>query len=257
MISNSSISLMWFAALLLTAVPVFSKEDKQVRVDSNNNAAQPPATPTPALQPRSMTLDMPDEKEGDRPMLQQRNPRYRLRYGDTLELNFAFVPAFNQVVIVQPDGYITLRGLDDIHVEGKTKAELVQAVKAAYAQILQEPVVTAELKDFEKPYFVAGGELGRPGKYELRGDTTVAQAVHIAGGFTSSAKHSQVLLFRRVSDEWVQVTEVDLKKMFNLPDITEDLHLRPGDMVFVPKNRISKLSQFIPKIRLVPGIKIW
>ncbi|HEU0004751.1 MAG TPA: SLBB domain-containing protein, partial [Terriglobia bacterium] len=91
---------------------------------------------------------------------------------------------------------------------------------------------------------------GRPGKYELRGDTTVGQAVNIAGGLTSSAKHSQVLLFRRVSDEWVQVTELDLKKMFNAPDITEDLHLRPGDMVFVPKNRISKITQFMPRMRL-------
>jgi protein involved in polysaccharide export with SLBB domain len=53
------------------------------------------------------------------------------------------------------------------------------------------------LKDFEKPYFVAGGRVARPGKYDLRGDTTVSQGIALAGGFLDSAKHSQVVLFRR------------------------------------------------------------
>src|SRR5688572_13077773 len=32
--------------------------------------------------------------------------RYRLRAGDVVELNFPFVPAFNQTLTVQPDGYL-------------------------------------------------------------------------------------------------------------------------------------------------------
>src|SRR5579872_6789500 len=40
----------------------------------------------------------------------QREARYRLRPGDTLELEFAFSPEFNQTVIVGPDGFVTFRG---------------------------------------------------------------------------------------------------------------------------------------------------
>jgi protein involved in polysaccharide export with SLBB domain len=183
-------------------------------------------------------------------VLQSRNPRYRLGRGDTVELNFSFVPAFNQTVTIQPDGFITLRPLGDLHVVGKTVPELTQLLQVEYGKILQNPAFTVELKDFEKPYFIASGQVTRPGKYELRGDTTVAQAVAVAGGFNEKAKHSQVLLFRRVSDEWVEVKQLDMKKMFQEANLSEDLHLQPGDMLFVPQNFLSKVKSFIPAARM-------
>jgi polysaccharide export outer membrane protein len=90
-----------------------------------------------------------------------------------------------------------------------------------------------------------GGHVGRPGKYDLRADTTVTEAVAIAGGFTEKAKHTQILLFRRVSDEWVEAKELDLKSVLN-GRFEEDVHLRPGDMLFVPQNKMSKIRPFIP-----------
>jgi polysaccharide export outer membrane protein len=167
-----------------------------------------------------------------------------------VELNFTFVPAFNQTVVVQPDGFITLRPLGDLYVEGKTVPELTQLLQAEYGKILQKPIFTVELKDFEKAYFIASGQVARPGKYELRGDMTVAQAVAIAGGFNEKAKHSQVLLFRRVSNEWVQVMQLDMKKMLHQANLSEDLHLQPGDMLFVPQNFLSKVKDFIPAARM-------
>jgi mannose-6-phosphate isomerase-like protein (cupin superfamily) len=29
-------------------------------------------------------------------------------------------------------------------------------------------------------------------------------------------------------------------------DLSEDVHLRPGDLIYVPKNTLSKVRQFIP-----------
>jgi len=183
---------------------------------------------------------------GSAPTLQTRFPRYRVRAGDVLDLNFSFTPEFNQTITVQPDGYINLRGIGDVHISDKTVPEVVEAVRTAYSKILRAPAVTVELKDFEKPYFIVGGEVTRPGKYDLRGDTTILQAVAMAGDFKPQSKSSQVLLFRRVSDDWVEVKELDLKHMLRSRNLNEDPHLRPGDMVFVPKSRWSKLDRFIP-----------
>jgi polysaccharide export outer membrane protein len=119
-------------------------------------------------------------------------------------------------------------------------------LKQEYSRFLHDPMITVLLKDFEKPYFTAGGMVGHPGKYEIRGDVTLVEALQQAGGLTSESKHSQVLLFRRVSQDWLQAKVIDVKKMINQKDLTEDLHLQPGDMIFVPQNRISKIRQFIP-----------
>lgn len=106
--------------------------------------------------------------------------------------------------------------------------------------------MTVYLKDFNKPYFLALGQVAKPGKYDLRGVTTVSAAIAMAGGFNANAKHSQVLVFRRVNDTWSSVTKLDIKHMLNSRNLTEDLTLRPGDMVYVPQNTISKIKNFVP-----------
>jgi polysaccharide export outer membrane protein len=189
-----------------------------------------------------------DTKVG--PTFQQRYPRYKLEFGDQFDVSFELSPEFNQTVTVQPDGYITLRGAGDVHVAGQTIPELTETLRQAYAKILKDPVISIVLKDFEKPYFIADGQIGKPGKYELRGDTTLTQAIAIAGGFQDTAKHSQVLLFRRVNSDWLSAKIINVKEMEKEGNLSEDPYLHPGDMLFVPKSRFSKIRPFIPTASL-------
>jgi polysaccharide biosynthesis/export protein len=214
---------------------------------------EPKTSPTDQVRQPSNGAQHVDQKEADHPVPQKRDWRYQLHPGDSFSIRFPFTPEFNQQdVAVQPDGYVTLQGLGEVPVAGKTLPELRKLIQASYSTIVSQQVITVELKDFEKPYFLVGGEVGHPGKFELRSDTTVAGAVAIAGGFRDTAKHSQVLLFRRVSDEWMEAKKLDLKKMLSAGNLSEDLHLRPGDMIYVPKNAISKIKPFVP----VPGVGV-
>jgi polysaccharide export outer membrane protein len=202
------------------------------------------AQATPLSQHASATSTPSDATSA--PQLSERNPRYVLRPGDVLDVNFELSPELNQEVSIQPDGFVTLKQIGDLHVSGKSVPEFRETLKQEYSRFLHDPMITVLLKDFEKPYFTAGGMVGHPGKYEIRGDVTLVEALQQAGGLTSESKHSQVLLFRRVSQDWLQAKVIDVKKMINQKDLTEDLHLQPGDMIFVPQNRISKIRQFIP-----------
>ena len=175
-----------------------------------------------------------------------RHPLYRLRKSDVVEVKFTFSPEFDQTATVLPDGFIDLKAVGDVFAEGSTIAELRDAVQKAYAGMLREPEVTVNLKDFEHPFFVAGGQVGHPGKYELRSSTTVAEAVAIAGGFTGQAKHSEVVLFRKVSVGIVETHVLNLKAMLASRNLEEDMELKPGDLLFVPQNRISKIRKFLP-----------
>ena len=184
--------------------------------------------------------------KGDPAFGGERHPLYRLSKSDTVDVNFTFSPDFNQTLTVQPDGFVTLKGAGTLLVEGSTVPEMQLAIVNAYQGFLHEPEVTVSLKDFDKPYFLASGEVTRPGKYELRGDLTVGEAVAMAGGFTQQARHSQVIVFRRVSADLAESHVIDLKKMLDSHDLHEDLHLRAGDFIFVPQSRISKIRKFVP-----------
>jgi len=211
-------------------------------------AGQKILTPSPItpVQSGPIDKDASSPSETTSSDLHKRNWRYRINPSDTLELTFQVTPEFNQTVTVQPDGYITLREVGDLPAAGHTLPEITESIKSAYSKILHDPVISVDPKDFEKPYFVVGGQVGKPGKFDWRGDVTLTQAIAIAGGFTDASKHSQVLLFRRVSDEWTEARIINVKKMLNARDLQEDPELRPGDMLFVPKNFLSKIKPFLP-----------
>lgn len=175
--------------------------------------------------------------------------RYRVTPGDVLELTFPFVPELNQTVTVQPDGYITLKEIPDIRVQGRTVAQVKIDVLAAYEPIVRDPVVTVALKEFEKPYFVASGEVQKPGRYELRGATTLTQALAFAGGPTRGANVSQVVLYRRFSEDNVEVKQINVRRLYARKDLTEDPLLRPGDLIVVPRGIAGKLAPLLEVLR--------
>jgi len=190
---------------------------------------------------------LPGSADSDvhRPAPAERNPRYRICRDDVLSLSFSLSPELNQKVTVQPDGFISLQGAGDLYVEGLTVRELVEALKKAYAGKLHDPIIDVDLVDFHKPFFTVLGEVGKPGQYNLRNDVTVTQAIAVAGGFTPMAK-TQVFLYRAVSANWAEVRELKLKDLLNGKNISEDVHLRAGDMIFVPEKFIANFKKYVP-----------
>lgn len=217
-------------ALLITSAVGTAQADPQSGSTVSAPAATPGATATPSD-----------------PQFQEHYPRYILRESDVFDINFDLSPEFNQAgVVVQPDGFVTLRGVGDVRVVGQSVTQLVATLRQAYSKVLHDPIISIVLKDFQKPYFIADGQLGKPGKYELRGDVTLTEAIAMAGGFLESAKHSQVLLFRRVNDQWSSARIINVKEMEKEGNLKEDPYLRAGDMLFVPKNFMSKIRPFVP-----------
>lgn len=175
----------------------------------------------------------------------ERNPRYQICREDVLLLSFPLSPELNQKVTVQPDGFIALQNVGSLYVEGLTVPGVVEAVKKAYSKTLHDPIVDVDLADFQKPFFTVLGQVGKPGQYELRRDITVTQAIAVAGGFAPTAK-TQVFLYRSVSANWAEVRELKIKDILHGKNISEDVHLRPGDMIFVPEKAITKFQRYVP-----------
>lgn len=171
--------------------------------------------------------------------------RYRLQPGDVMEIQYRYSPEFNQTVTVQPDGYVTLEMGGDLKVAGLTVDESRLAILKKASTRLQDPVATVILKEFQKPYFVVAGEVAQPGKIEMRERVTAIQAIMLAGGMKETAKSSQVVVFRKINSDIAEVKLLNLKTIRHTSDLENDLTLQPGDMVFVPRDKISKIERFM------------
>src|SRR4030095_533492 len=68
--------------------------------------------------------------------------RYRITPGDVLALTFPLVPEFDQVVTVQPDGYVNLLSVGDLRVQGRTVRELRAALVETDEPILLDARIT-------------------------------------------------------------------------------------------------------------------
>jgi polysaccharide biosynthesis/export protein len=171
--------------------------------------------------------------------------RYRIQPGDVLEVQYRYSPEFNQTVSVQPDGYVSLQIGGDVRVADLTVDQARQLILKKASERLRDPEATLILKEFQKPSFVVAGEVAKPGQVEMRGRVTALQAIMLAGGFKEGAKSSQVIVFRRINTDMAEVKALDLKSIKRTSDLENDLTLQPGDMVFVPRDKITKIERFM------------
>ncbi len=188
-------------------------------------------------------------KRTDVPKLQHR-PRYTLRAGDVLELQYRYTPEFNQTVTVLPDGYLNVNLIGDVKVSDLTVAQAHDAIVEKLQTRLNEPELNIVLKEFQQPYVVVAGEVGKPGKLDLRENMTAMQAVLLSGGFKESAQTGQVLLFRKINEDTAEIKVLNLTKLKKASDLERDVQLEAGDMMFVPRDKIEKLSRYIKLLNI-------
>jgi polysaccharide export outer membrane protein len=181
---------------------------------------------------------------GQAPGFANRGAHYRLQAEDKIEVQYRYTPEYNATVAIQPDGYATLPFLGEVMLAGLTVTEATAAICAKAGERLNDPEITVLLKDYIKPYFVIAGEVARPGRVDLRGDVKLIEAIALGGGFKDSAKRTQVVLIRRGSDGMAEVRVYDARKLMSAKGVAEDVPIRPGDMVVVPRNAVSKIEPF-------------
>jgi polysaccharide export outer membrane protein len=133
----------------------------------------------------------------------------------------------------------------DLKVAGRNLEQVRNLILSRARARLESPELTVVLKEFQKPYVVVAGEVAQPGKFELRENLTAIQAVLLAGGFKDSAKSSQILVFRKLNADTAEVRSLNFKTLKRTSDLENDLTLQPGDMILVPRNRISKIERYV------------
>lgn len=178
-------------------------------------------------------------------LAQTQNSRYLLQPGDEIVVQYRYTPEFNQIVKIQPDGYVSLEIVGDIKVGGLAIRQALEIITAQAKNRLNDPELTLSLKEFEKPFFVVAGQVAKPGKFELRDNVTALQAIMLAGGFSDQAKASQVVVFRRLSSGISEVKVLNFKNAAQKGGTFQDLILQSGDMLMVPQNAITRIERYM------------
>ena len=170
--------------------------------------------------------------------------QYKIRAGDTLSLDFRLSPELNQTVSVDRDGSISLEIIGRVQVGGLTVDQAKALILSMEQQHLVKPEVNLQLTNFQHFYVVVAGEVYIPQKIEMRENLTALQAVMLAGGIKISGRETQVLLYRKVDEEYAEVHKLNLR-IKKTVQMENDMSLEPGDLIFVPRNKVESVSRYV------------
>jgi polysaccharide export outer membrane protein len=157
---------------------------------------------------------------------------YRLGPEDQLRISVWDNKELTVDLVVRPDGKISIPLIQDVVAEGLTAPQLAANIQAALSAFIVNPEVSVVVLQVNAPKFYMIGYVARPGTYPLRSDTSVLQALALAGGLTQFASPRSIKLIRAVGGKQ------EVRKI-NYYDIIDDggegnYLLKSGDTIVVP-----------------------
>lgn len=159
---------------------------------------------------------------------------YRLRAGDIVAVSVWQEPGLEQLVLVRPDGGISFPLAGDMKAAGLTVPELSAALKDRLKKYISDPVVTVTLQEIPGNRVYVIGRVNKPGDFPIVArDTTVMQALSMAGGLTPFADEKHIKVLRNEAGGQ-RAIPFDYKKIRKGEALNQNISLQPGDVVVVP-----------------------
>jgi polysaccharide export outer membrane protein len=172
--------------------------------------------------------------------------------GDFLELRILGFLELSGTFLVAQDGRINLGLIGSVMAAGKTADELDRELTAAYGAYFRNLDVAVNVNARAERWVYVFGEVSRPGRYDFRGGDRVVHALAQGGGMLATARESAVTLLRREADGADHVYQLDFGRLHDRV-VPQDITLRPGDVIFVPKSRFRSITDFAKEFLDVLG----
>ena len=146
-------------------------------------------------------------------------------------------------VMIGPDGYAQLPYAGSLRLAGLTLDEARDLISERMHRYLRFPELTVGVKTYGKRRVYVMGEVSAPGIKEMSADTlNTYAAITSAGGFTNRGRSTQVQVIRVVGDT-MYYKQVNLKNYIKKHDLTQNLALQDGDIVYVPTSNGIKFQE--------------
>jgi len=163
---------------------------------------------------------------------------YLIGPGDTLQVFVWRNPDLTVTVPVRPDGKISTPLVEDMVAVGKTPSYLARDIEKALATYVKSPqvnvIVTVPASVFSQVKVI--GQVLHPEALPYREGMTVLDAVLAVGGLAPYAAGNRTRLIRVVNGK-SQELKIKLESLVNSGDMTQNLALKPGDVLVVPETR--------------------
>ena len=163
---------------------------------------------------------------------------YIIGPGDTIQVFVWRNPDLSVTVPVRPDGKISTPLAEDVVAIGKTPSQLAREMEKVLSEFVRTPqvniIVSQAVSSYSKVTVV--GQVKNPQALPYREGLKVMDVVLASGGLTDFAAPNRAKVVRKVNGREVQLP-VRLGALMNHGDMSNNIDLKPGDVLIVPQSR--------------------
>ena len=160
--------------------------------------------------------------------------QYRIGAGDVLDISVWKDEAQTKILVVLPDGAISLPLIGRVMAEGKTTAQLKEEITQKVSRFVPDPVVTVIVQQANSMFIFVVGRVNHPGRFVINTNVNVLQALTMAGGLSPFAKRKKIRIIREEKDGETRIFTFNYDDVSAGKNIAQNIKLRRGDMVVVP-----------------------
>ena len=133
-------------------------------------------------------------------------------------------------------GNITMPLLGDMKVSGLTTYQLRDKITEGLMKYIINPLVTVTVSTYQSQKITVMGELESPGVLQIEKPMPISELISKAGGFTENANKDNITVLRKDGKGSLQVINIDVRKMLEEGDVTQNILIYKDDIVYVPKD---------------------
>ena len=111
---------------------------------------------------------------------------------DVLEITVWRNQDLSRQTVVRPDGMVSMPLIGDVQANGLTANQLAARIADRLKEFKENPSVSVSVKEVNSYNIFVLGEVNKPGKYQLKSNTSVLQSIAVAGGFTIYASKNKM-----------------------------------------------------------------
>lgn len=179
---------------------------------------------------------------------------YRMGVGDKLNVRvFQVADLSFENLVIDTSGNVQLPLIGGVRGAGRTAGEMASEIATLLAaQYLRDPQVTVTVSEAASQKITVDGAVTKPGVYEMRGSTSLLQAVAMAEGPTPLADLTSVAVFRTINGRRAVA-------LFDLASIrqgrADDPQVLGDDIVVVDTSRLNSLMREV--LGALPGLAVF
>ncbi len=173
--------------------------------------------------------------------------------GDQIQITVWGYPEFNTTTTVKEFGTVTIPLVGEVMAAGLNKDEFARSVKERLSEYVKgNPQVTISHISMNERVSVMGA-VNKQDNYPVLSAEPLVEIIAAAGGPSKGADIQHVKIFRH--GRYNDVVDVDLTRYLQNGDMQSIPEVKPGDVVFVPKqeNVMRDVSHYAEDVLLLFG----